>query len=97
MILQNLGGYLVCLSMLQCACAERKFKKHETIGVEAIHGICIFLNYDFDCVFSHILREWNNISDLTRLLQKGVLRGGGGGRHVKRQCATVKFIEETPM
>jgi hypothetical protein len=47
-----------------------------------------FLNYDFDCVFSHILTEWNNISDLTPFLQKkkqGRI-SKGGGRLVKHQC-----------
>jgi hypothetical protein len=43
-----------------------------------------FFNYDFDGVFSHIFLEWNNISDLTPVLQKentGVLvRGAGAGQ-----------------
>ncbi len=41
------------------------------------------LNYDYDGVFSHILIEWNNISDLTPFLQKNnkcvLVRGRGGG------------------
>jgi hypothetical protein len=31
----------------------------------------LFLNYDYDGVFLHILIEWNNISDLTPFKQEG--------------------------
>jgi hypothetical protein len=74
----------------------RKNAFRTVVGSGAVHDhysviyieYAFFLNYDYDGVFSHILIEWNNISDLTPFFLPNQNKKQGRireGRLVKRQ------------